>query len=93
MSRNLDELVTDTEHAEPLHPLRELVSHRFYLGGLVNTDGGLWLMLMNALLLIPLIMAAFFYPKEVLLGAAIVAVIAFAAYEAWVIWARHRART
>ena len=93
MSRNLDELVTSTEHAEPLHPFRELVSHRFYLGGLVNTDGGLWLVLMNALLLVPLVMAAFFYPMEVLLGAAAFAVIAFAGYEAYVFWARHRART
>jgi hypothetical protein len=93
MSRNLDELVTSTEHAEPVHPFRELVSHRFYLDGLVNTDGGLWLVLMNALLLIPLIMAAFFYPMEVLLGTAIVAAIALAGYEAWVIWVRRRART
>jgi hypothetical protein len=44
----------------PFTPVRALFGHHFYLDDLVNTNGGLWLAPMNALLLIPLIMAAFF---------------------------------
>ena len=62
MSRNFDDLVTSTEHAEPVHPLRDLWQNHFYLDDLVSTEGGLSLLMMDALLLVPLIMAAFFYP-------------------------------
>jgi hypothetical protein len=90
MSRNLDELVTTTEHAEPLHPVRALFHHHFFLDGLVNNDGGMWLVLTNALLLVPLMMAAFFYPVPVLIGTGSVLLVAFLAYEGYVFWrSRH----
>ena len=66
MSRNLDELVTSTEHAQPMHPVRALFQHHFYLDDLVSTEGGLSLLMMDALLLVPLVMAAFFYPMAAL---------------------------
>ena len=89
MSQKFDDLVTSTEHAEPVHPLKVLWRENFYLGDLVSTEGGLSLLLMDALLLVPLIMAAFFYPLAALIFAAGVAVVTFAAYEGYVIWSRH----
>lgn len=45
-----------------------------YTRGALSSDGGLWLILMDGLLLIPLGMAAFFYPVvAVLIGAALAA--------------------
>lgn len=89
MPRNLDELVTTTEHAKPVHPVHELLSHHFYLDGLVNTEGGLWIALINALLFVPLVMAAFFYPVEVLVGTGVALLAAFAVYA---VWKRRRVR-
>jgi hypothetical protein len=88
MSRNLDDLVTSTEHAEPVHPFRALVQHHFYLDDLVSTEGGLWLLMMDALLIVPLIMAAFFYPLQVLAATVAVLLASLVAYEAYVIWRR-----
>jgi hypothetical protein len=93
MSRNLDELVTTTEHAEPMHPVRALFRHHFYLDDLVSTDGGLWLVLTNALLFIPLVMAAFFYPAAVLLATGAALLVAGAGYEGYVIWQRRHVRS
>lgn len=93
MSRNLDDLVTATEHATPVHPIRELFHSHFYLDGLVNTEGGLWLMWLNALLVVPLIMAAFFYPVEVLGITAAAVVVALAAWEGYVLWRRRFLKT
>ena len=90
MSRNLDDLVTSTEHARPLHPVRELFRHHFYLDGFVSRDGGLSLIMLNALLLVPLVMAAFFYPVQVLGLVAVVLVTVFATYEGYILWRRHR---
>jgi hypothetical protein len=60
----------------------------------VSYDGGLSLLLMDGLLLIPFIMAAFFYPVEALLWAAAVLVISFAGYEGYVVWKkRHHVRS
>ena len=57
----------------------------------VSYEGGLSLLLMDGLLLIPLIMAAFFYPYEALVAAGVVLVLSFVAYEGYVLWAkRHR---
>jgi hypothetical protein len=86
--RTLDEIVNSTEHAEPMHPVRALFQHRFYLGGFVSSEGGLWLAMLNALLLIPLVMAAFFYPVPVLIGVGAALLVGFAAYEAYAIWHR-----
>ena len=88
MSRNLDDLVTATEHAEPVHPLRALIAHHFYIDDLVSTEGGLWLIMMNALLVVPLIMAAFFYPIPVLMLTVVIILASVIGYEGYVIWRR-----
>ena len=41
---------------------------RRYWSEMVSYDGGMSLLLMDGLLLVPLIMAAFFYPIQVLVG-------------------------
>ena len=92
MSRRLDDLVTSTEHAEPLHPVRALLRHHFFLDGFVSTDGGLALVMLNALLLVPLVMAAFFYPIPVLTFVGGTLLVAFVAYESYVIWRRHQVK-
>jgi hypothetical protein len=56
----------------------------------VRYEGGLSLMYMDGLLLIPFVMAAFFYPLEALLGAAALLIVTFAVYESCVIWRRRR---
>jgi len=42
--------------------------------------------MMDGLLAVPLIMAAFFYPLQVLAFVVVLAVISFAGYEGYVIW-------
>lgn len=60
----------------------------------VSYEGGLSLLLMDGLLLIPLIMAAFFYPLEAAIAAVALLLVSFAVYESCVIWKkRSRART
>ena len=60
----------------------------------VNYEGGLALLWMDGLLLIPFIMAAFFYPVQALIGAAAVLLVSFAVYESCVIWKkRHPAKS
>jgi len=59
---------------------------RRYWNELVSYDGGLSLVMLDGLLLIPLIFAAFFYPVEVLSAVGIVAVVALAGYEGYVVW-------
>ena len=59
---------------------------RRYWSELVSTDGGMSLLLMDGLLLVPLIMAAFFYPFEVLMGIGAALVLTVAIYEGIVIW-------
>jgi hypothetical protein len=48
-----------------------------YCGDYVSADGGWWILLLDTILLIPLIFAAYFYPVPVLtaVGAALVAVL------------------
>ena len=89
MSQRLDDLVTSTEHAEPMHPFKVLWQHNFYLDGFVTTEGGLSLMMMDALLVVPLIMAAFFYPMAALAVAGVVLFLTFAGYEGYVLWKHH----
>ena len=86
--RTLDDIAYDNDHAEPVHPLRALVKNHFYLDGFVNTEGGLWILLMDALLFVPLMMAAFFYPWQSLIVAIVALVASFVAYEGWVLWVR-----
>ena len=54
----------------------------------VSYEGGLWLIWMDGLLLIPFVMAAFFYPVQALLAAAALLLVSFAVYESCVIWKR-----
>jgi len=54
----------------------------------VSYEGGLSLVYMDGLLLIPFAMAAFFYPLEALIGAAALLIVSFAVYESVVIWRR-----
>lgn len=63
--------------------LRSLWSDR------VSYEGGLSLMWMDGLLLIPLVMAAFFYPMEALLSAGALLLVSFLIYEGVVFWKRH----
>jgi hypothetical protein len=59
---------------------------RRYWNDLVSYDGGMALLMMDALLLVPLIMAAFFYPYEVLAFVVVLAVVSLAGYEGYVLW-------
>ena len=59
---------------------------RRYWNDLVSTEGGLSLLWLDGLLLIPLIMAAFFYPIEALTAVGAVVVLSLVAYEGYVLW-------
>ena len=87
--RDLDELTFKTEHARPVHPVRELLSHRFYLGGFVSADGGLSLMMLDGLLLVPLALAALFYPIQAMIWAGALLVLSLGGYRGWMSWQRH----
>jgi hypothetical protein len=61
-----------------------------YKDELVSSDGGLWIVAMDGLLLIPLFMAAFFYPiiaLEILLAVGVLSVIGMV-----LVRAHHRGR-
>jgi len=55
----------------------------------VSYEGGLSLLWMDGLLLIPLMMAAFFYPVGALITAGALLVVTFLVYEGVVVWKRH----
>ena len=55
----------------------------------VSYEGGLSLIWMDGLLLIPFVMAAFFYPLAALISAGALLLLSFAVYESCVIWKRH----
>ena len=89
--RTLDEIAMEYDHATPVHPLRALWNNHFYLDGFFKTEGGMWIVLMDALLFIPVLFAAFFYPWQALLFALAILVVSFVGYEGWVLWEkRHR---
>jgi uncharacterized membrane protein YfcA len=48
--------------------------------------------MMDGLLLIPLVMAAFFYPVPVLIAVGVVAVLTVVAYESYMFWRRRHPR-
>jgi hypothetical protein len=54
----------------------------------VSYEGGLSLLWMDGLLLIPLMMAAFFYPVAALVIAGALLVVTFLIYEGMVVWKR-----
>jgi len=56
---------------------------------MVSYDGGMSLLLMDGLLLVPLIMAAFFYPIQVLIGVGALLVVTLIAYECVALWRKH----
>ena len=84
--RNLDDITVSTEHAEVMHPVRTLMDHHFYLDGAVSTEGGLWLVMICALLFVPYMMAMFFYPVPSLLWGGAVVLIALAIYAGMARW-------
>ena len=49
-----------------VHNFVDAIGH--YMDEVTNSDGGLWIVMMDGLLLIPLAMAAFFYPMAGLIG-------------------------
>ena len=59
---------------------------RRYWNELVSYEGGMSLVMMNGLVAVPLIMAAFFYPLQVLALVVVLAVVSLAGYEGYVIW-------
>jgi uncharacterized membrane protein YfcA len=61
---------------------------RRYWDGLVSYDGGVAILMMDALLIIPLIMAAFFYPVEVAVAVGALLLVTVVAYESYVFWRR-----
>jgi hypothetical protein len=85
--RNLDDLVTDTEHAQPVHPWRALVENHCYLDAFVDLkQSGLSLLLMDGLILIPVVMFAFFYPWQTLMWVGGVLAVVAVLYESCVLW-------
>ncbi|HEY7186530.1 MAG TPA: hypothetical protein VH436_08280 [Vicinamibacterales bacterium] len=62
---------------------------RRYWDDLVSYDGGMSLLMMDGLLLVPLIMAAFFYPVQVLIAVGVLLVVSVAVYEAVHLWRKH----
>lgn len=92
--RNLDDIVTSTEHVRPVHPWRALIENHCYLDSFVDLkQSGLSLMLMDGLILVPIIMFAFFYPVQTLMWVGGVLLVIAAIYESFVIWRkRHPVR-
>jgi hypothetical protein len=62
---------------------------RRYWDDLVSYDGGMSLLMMDGLLLVPLIMAAFFYPIPVLIAVGVLLALSVAVYEGVHIWRKH----
>jgi hypothetical protein len=66
---------------------------RRYWNEMVSYDGGMSLLLMDGLLLVPLIMAAFFYPIQVLILVGAVLLVAIATYEGVALWRKRHPHT
>ena len=62
---------------------------RRYWDEMVSYDGGMSLLMMDGLLLVPLIMAAFFYPIPVLAIVGVLLIVTFGVYEGVHIWRKH----
>lgn len=66
---------------------------RGYWNEFVDPKGGFSIILIEGPLVIPLAMAAFFYPMQVLVGVLVSGGAALAAYETYVVWRKHHPRT
>jgi hypothetical protein len=55
-----------------VHNFVDAIGH--YKDEVVSSEGGLWIVMMDGLLLIPLAMAAFFYPVAALIGVGVTVV-------------------
>ena len=66
---------------------------RRHWGELVSYDGGMSLLLMDGLLLVPLIMAAFFYPIQVLMLVGALLLITVVVYECVALWRKYHHHT
>jgi hypothetical protein len=66
---------------------------RRYWGEMVSYDGGMSLLLMDGLLLVPLVMAAFFYPIQVLIGVGALLIVTVIVYECVALWRKHHQHT
>jgi len=62
---------------------------RRYWNDLVSYDGGMALLMMDGLLLVPLVMAAFFYPVQVLMLIGALFLLSLVAYEVVHVWRKH----
>ena len=62
---------------------------RRYWDDLVSYDGGMSLLMMDGLLLVPLVMAAFFYPVQVLMAVGALFILSLVVYEGVHIWRKH----
>jgi hypothetical protein len=69
-----------------------LFKNHFYLDGWVSSEGGLSLMMFNALLFVPFMMFLFFYPVQALIGLGVVLVASLVLYEGVVLWRRRHPR-
>jgi len=93
--RKLDDIVVDTEHAQIVHPWRALIENHCYLDSFIDLkQNGLSLLLMDGLILVPVIMFAFFYPMQTLMWVGGVLLVLAVLYESCVIWRkRHPVRS
>ena len=66
---------------------------RRYWAEMVSYDGGMSLLLMDGLLLVPLVMAALFYPIQVFTGVGILLVLIVTVYEGVALWRKHHHHT
>jgi hypothetical protein len=62
---------------------------RRYWDEMISYDGGMSLLMLNGLLLVPLVFAAFFYPLQFLMLVGVLVVVSFAVYEGVYIWRKH----
>jgi hypothetical protein len=90
---SLDDIAMSTDHAPPVHPMRELLQNHFYLDGWISSEGGMALLMLDALLFVPFMMFAFFYPRQALVSIVVLAVASLVCYEGLVLWRRHARKT
>ena len=63
-----------------MHDMLGSISH--YWESRVSSDGALWILMMDGLFLIPLVFAAFFYPRQVMVSVGAIVLLSAALIEA-----------